>query len=410
MSDTIRSLRNIQYRQRLSAFARITAAAAAMIIASCSRQPPPPPAPAPKPALQTKDISAATSPESSASREERIAAIASDKFNLYQRKVKVADFPRAEAALRDLRAVFDLESGYKNFWDQRIPASKRRVLTLMSLCELCKDGLCTTCKGKSKCNVCSGSGKCGNCDGDPVRRVECRACICSDCSGTGKCRTCSGFRNSQCAVCSGNGTFSATTSTECRRCGGTGFTQGLRGAGGVASRIKCLTCRGTGQVPQKILTQCTTCEGKGRIPCAACKGAGRCPTCGGSGRSKSCSICEGKTYTIHTCPQCQGDGKCRNCEGTGNCTTCHGTGKCFECNGGVVTLYNFPVSSEWLSFSEGHILYDSMLRKIVDKKDDSGSRSVTHKDLNLFITVSPEQIVYIATQPSFDTVAEIMIK
>lgn len=389
----------------------ITALCSLLFSTACSRKPPPPPARRPAaPAKTVVDTSKESETDRSKSREERVEAIAKDKFNLYQRKLKVVDFPRAEAALRDLRSVFDTERQYKAFWDQSIPASKRRVLTLMSLCEACKDGLCNTCKGTAKCEICKGTGKCGNCEGAPVRRVECRACLCSDCSGTGKCRSCRGFKNSQCPACSGFGTVSAATSVECRRCGGTGSTPGLRGANGVVSRLKCLTCRGSGRVQKTILNMCTVCSGKGRIPCTTCGGVGRCKTCGGDGRNPSCAICGGKTYTIHKCPQCEGDGKCRNCDGTGNCKTCHGTGKCFECDGGVVTLYNFPVNGDWLTIKSGHVFYDSKLRKIVDKDGKSGNRSIAYKNININVLVSEGQIMFITTQPAFDSVAEIMAK
>lgn len=397
--------------ERHFSFRHILMTVVILALTSCSKQPPPPPPPAaaPAPVAQPAEDPDAASKQAELSREERIKAIALDKFELYERKIKVADFPRAEAALRDLRSVFDLESEYKTFWDKSIPSSQRIVLTLMSLCETCKDGKCPTCHGAAKCETCKGTGKCGNCDNRPVRTSICRSCICSSCSGTGKCRNCGGFQNKKCAACAGYGTISGTSSIECGRCGGAGSTPGLKGPM-AATRIKCLTCNGTGKVAKRILNVCSVCSGKGRLPCTACAGTGRCATCQGAGRNAACPICGGAGQTVHKCPQCDGTGKCIKCDGSGQCIACHGSGKCFECDGGVVRIYDFPVNSKWMTIAEGHILFDSRLNKIVDRSEKPGFREVKYKDLNLSVIVNPGQIVFIATQPAFDAVTNIIRK
>ena len=383
--------------------------AAVALQSGCSQPTPPPPPAAPAAPAQAKAPEKRPDTKATLSREERVRAIAKDKFELYERKIKVADFPRAEATLRDLRAVFDMESDYKGFWAEAIPEDQRIGLSLMSLCETCKDGLCPLCKGGTKCEACKGEGKCGNCDGRPVRKQACRACICTGCSGTGKCRACSGFKNKKCSTCQGYGTVGGTATTECKRCGGSGQVRGLKGPKGV-STLNCLTCKGTGKVPIRTLSMCGTCQGKGSNPCPKCGGVGRCASCKGAGRNASCAHCGGAGQTVHKCPQCDGNGKCISCEGAGHCKKCHGSGKCFECDGGVVRLYDFPVNSKWVTMKEGFILFDSRRDKVARKGDKIGFTEIKYEDLRLSFIVNKGQIVFIATQPAFDRVVSIIRK
>ena len=384
------------------------------LMAGCSRQPPPPPPPPPTPSAPAAQAPEPAAPKAETaaelSSEERVQAVAKNKFSLYERKIKVADFPRAEAALRDLRAAFDMESEYKNFWDGSVPPSKRIVLTLMSLCETCKDGKCSTCKGKAKCEVCGGSGKCGTCDGRPVRYQACKACVCRACTGTGKCRTCGAFKQRACEACSGHGTVSSSAAADCARCGSTGHIQGLKGPSGTSTQLMCLTCKGSGRIPTRVLNACAACGGKGVLPCASCQGNGRCASCAGSGRTPSCASCGGTGQTVHNCPQCNGDGKCLNCEGNGLCPTCRGSGKCFECSGGLVSIYDLPVSTEWMTMREGYAFYDSKIRKLVEAEEKAGYKEIKYGDLNLSLVINPGQLVFIATQPAFDPAIEIIRK
>lgn len=374
------------------------------VLTGCSRQAPPPPPPPVQQRVETPDMDK----DRTESRDLRIKSIAQEKFGLYGRKIRVADFPRAEAALRELRSVFDLEGEYKSFWDEALPASKRSILTLMNFCDNCRDGKCPSCGGKSVCEVCSGTGECQNCDKAPVRKQECRACICRTCTGTGRCSECGGFRNRKCRDCSGYGTVGTNTSAQCRRCGGSGTISGLKGASGTPTSLRCIACRGTGSVSRRVLAECKTCSGKGRVACHICSGDGRCRTCKGSGRSDSCSICNGTRFTLHNCPQCDGTGKCIKCEGDGKCTVCHGEGKCFECTGGLIRLYDFDVNSDWFKLAEGYVLYDVKKGRIVSESRKSGLYEVEHEHRNLTVSVQSGQIIFIATQPVFDSVISIV--
>jgi hypothetical protein len=113
---------------------------------------------------------------------------------------------------------------------------------------------------------------------------------------------------------------------------------------------------------------------------------------------------------VHNCPQCSGDGKCLNCEGNGLCPTCRGSGKCFECSGGLVRIYDLPVSTEWMTMREGYVFYDSSQRKLVEAEEKPGFKEIKYGDLDLSVIVDPGNLIFIATQPAFDPAAEIIRK
>jgi hypothetical protein len=51
---------------------------------------------------------------------------------------------------------------------------------------------------------------------------------------------------------------------------------------------------------------------------------------------------------------------------------------------------------------EGHMLYDSRLRKVVAEEAEPGFKEVNYRDLKLSFVVNKGQIIFIATQPAFD--------
>jgi len=63
-----------------------------------------------------------------------------------------------------------------------------------------------------------------------------------------------------------------------------------------------------------------------------------------------------------------------------------------------------------MTMKEGHVLFDSRLRKIVAQEEKAGFKEIVYKDLTLSLIVSPGQIVFIATQPAFDPVIQIIRK
>jgi len=99
---------------------------------------------------------------------------------------------------------------------------------------------------------------------------------------------------------------------------------------------KCAFCRGTGQLSDDSV--CPVCRGDGRVSapspvvrCVFCKGHGQVPP-----RSTlSCGVCKGRGIVpvrppIQLCPDCRGRGKqrgqslyCNRCRGTGVITSAH---------------------------------------------------------------------------------------
>ncbi len=73
-------------------------------------------------------------------------------------------------------------------------------------------------------------------------------------------------------------------------------------------------------------------------------------------------------------------------------------------------LYDFPVNAKWMTMTEGHILFDSRSGEIVHKSEKPGFKEIKYRDLNLSVIVNPGQIVFIATQPAFDSVVKIIRK
>jgi hypothetical protein len=75
-----------------------------------------------------------------------------------------------------------------------------------------------------------------------------------------------------------------------------------------------------------------------------------------------------------------------------------------------VRLYDFPLNSQWMTMKEGHVIFDSKIDKIVDKSNAAGLKDVQYKKLKLSLVVNARQIVFIATQPAFDSVSQIIKK
>lgn len=75
--------------------------------------------------------------------------------------------------------------------------------------------------------------------------------------------------------------------------------------------------------------KCPACagNGKGRVLCAACRGAGECGACGGRGKRP------GLSSSMLMCATCRGSGHCRACDGSGRnetadpCELCLGGGR-----------------------------------------------------------------------------------
>ena len=60
--------------------------------------------------------------------------------------------------------------------------------------------------------------------------------------------------------------------------------------------------------------------------------------------------------------------------------------------------------------TEGYVLYDSRLGKVVQKDTKIGFREIKYQDRTLSLVINKDQIFFIATLPAFDAAVTIMKK
>lgn len=150
------------------------------------------------------------------------------------------------------------------------------------------------------------------------------------------CPFCKGYGTQKCALCDGKGHWKAEIDgkkkkVDCPSCNGTEMQP-------------CWLCNGTGNdvVIKSANISSTHPEGFRWLGCNSCKfhGVVRCIKCSGrgsiyaaNGEASTCSLCDGKRYTL--CASCHGSCgwyveqvRCSVCEGGGAiiCGQCHGQG------------------------------------------------------------------------------------
>lgn len=388
--------------QRLKQFAGVISLLPLVFCLSCSRQAPAPIAAPAKPQTD-KEVEKGPVVESYESKTEAIAA---EKFKLFERKIKNAEFAQAEILQKELRSIFEKDSDFSAFWQDAMPDSKKVRLTLMTMCSHCKSGDCSQCGGAGMCNICNGTAVCDLCKGEK-KKYSCPNCACKNCQGSGRCRACKGLKTIPCDACDGMGAVDKQSEMPCRKCGGTGYTPGLRGPNGT-TKIRCLTCGGSGTIARRVPEPCAKCQGECQITCPDCQGSAKCPDCQGKGRMPTCAACSGTGIIIQKCVKCAGIGKCPACEGLGKCQICNGSGKCLRCTRGGVKLFDFAIRSDWVNTEPSYILFDVDANKIVGTDTGISTKTVHHAGHKMCFNLLSQQIIWISTRPSFDCVKQIM--
>ncbi|MFO7535930.1 MAG: hypothetical protein R6X19_09680 [Kiritimatiellia bacterium] len=279
-------------------------------------------------------------------------------FKEYVRQLKAGDLIQAQANLATLKSHLKGENLDDPFWNERIPAEFRKILQVGALCSSCLDGSCAYCKGKGDCPACLGKGLCKSCEGRGGTPRVCTKCVCPTCSGTRLCTACKGRRFVTCSTCNGSGTGREERKFEpCRSCRGLGWKEGLKAAGGVVTKLRCLLCGGTKGVYNTVRFPCAVCDGEGRRNCANCQGLGVCPSCKGLGRRGDCLICKGRGRFLEPCIDCKGTRQCVECAGTKLCKRCKGRHTCSACAArNLLIRYNIPIDQRWLVQPEAKLI------------------------------------------------------
>lgn len=336
----------------------------------------------------------------------REEARASELFKIYEIRIKNSEFAGAQSAINEIKDIYNQDSAYRSFWEKKIPWEKRTRLSLLAVCSACKGGDCLLCEGSGKCNICAGTGVCQHCNGDSVRKQTCWNCICKTCGGNGICRTCSGYGQVKCESCGGIGSIEKRVDVPCPRCGGTGSIEGLKGTLG-PNTLRCLTCGGKGKIPKTLMDPCLVCKGRAKVICPSCNQSTQCKTCSGTGRMLSCAVCSGKGFTLHSCPVCQGTAKCNVCTGTGLCPKCKGSVRCPACKGGLIPVYEFSVSSDWMTMANGFAFYDQQEGKTTLSDPFPGHKTIKYKDHVISFNVEQNHVVWISSSGSFDSTRQL---
>jgi hypothetical protein len=235
---------------------------------------------------------------------EESAGLASPKFET-----------RYAALLVKIHRVFSAGRGFEPLHKAILGMSAdtpRATAHLKAIADSLRTSLC--------CSPCEGKGRisCEACKGEGRRDISCK-----DCKGEGRIRP-AGVQDSsnatmKCRNCDGMKVFKKA---RCPECAGLG-------------KRKCEACKGEPWPESRCQTK--ECQ-KGRVPCEACRGAGRvkvkCPQCE-NGRIKPNGAAGGSTVLVK-CKKCeksdgtQGDGQldddCKACGKSGKvtCKTCGG--------------------------------------------------------------------------------------
>jgi len=243
-----------------------------------------------------------------------------------------------------------------------IPEDKGCLLNIFGLCQSCRDGKCSECKGKGNCGNCDDIANCTQCLGLPRTTSICESCICRSCGGNRICRSCHGNKQVNCSTCRGTGWGSGTTSVQCTNCKGKGQLNYQISRG----QYTCTSCRGTGKIAG-ARQKCSACRGTAKVNCNSCIASGRCSTCHGRGRTMNCKDCAGSNQIVKICTTCNGSGKCRYCGGKNVCSTCQGNKYCKLCNGlSIRPALSIWIDKSWLRRSYGIHSPDDQLSSSVN--------------------------------------------
>jgi hypothetical protein len=364
---------------------------------SLPKPPPPVPverapmeAPPPAPPPQTSRVERATTPLETA-------------LQRYEEQIRRAQFDAAEETRRHIERAFAGKTAATSFWQQVFAPAEPVSLTLAYVCPVCRDGKCPVCQGQPSCSSCKGAGTCSACKGHSRRTVACSSCVCTNCLGNARCPECRGEGTTLCANCNGTGSTDAPRLVACTACGGSGQRPGLRTGDGHMG-IRCLTCRGSGKIAQRVRAECPNCRATTRMTCRACSGTARCATCSGKGRLPRCEICAGTGQTTVACRTCKGGGKCPTCGGAGVCKRCSGTGRCYLCDGrNLITETELCLSSAWLKQKPGFVLFDTAAKQAA-QTGTNGHHEVRQNGRTLVFDVARGQLLWISTTANFDGV------
>ena len=283
-------------------------------------------------------------------------ARADSLYPRFEYAVHAGDIDLALSLQHKIASFFTKTQGAEQFWSKHIPVDKQRMLVFASICEDCRNGLCSACNGAKTCSECKGEKKCPVCFGKGGSDSRCRSGICDKCDGHGNCRACNGARKIKCGRCGGGGQVDAgLVRTTCPRCGGKKRIMQL------GSDMMCANCAGKGYFETRKWGLCGACAGKGIVDCSACGGTGVCLSCNGTGHNPHCAYCGGTGIIHHKCAKCSGQGICSHCDGLGVCPRCEGEGKCHTCQGhGVKTCDSLLVDAQWIKLDKGFIVYGDL--------------------------------------------------
>lgn len=340
---------------------------------------PPPPPPEPPPAIET--------PESAARK----------RYIQYRDQWQEGQFAAAADTWRAINAGLVGRDAQDAFWEQVLPASERITLTQATLCPGCTDGRCVACRGSGDCILCEGARHCPRCKGHSVRTDRCPYCVCRTCTGAGQCPTCRGSKLGVCANCAGGGGAARHRVIPCESCGGSGTRETLRRSNDSPSvRAACGVCRGSGRRSVSRFEACLVCGGKGRAACTTCAGSGDCTACRGQGHRPGCAHCRGEGILNHTCPDCEGVGRCTRCHGSGKCLACAGNEKCPTCKGaGAQRQWSLPAHRSWLALSQGYLVLTRQGELITGGRT-TGLQHITALGREITLDIKPQEVIWLS--------------
>lgn len=383
----------------------IVCALGLMLLVGCSEPKPPPPEPAaPVAAAPAEAVPAVAESEPEVLPQTREAVF----FAEYAKQLRAGDLIQSFAHLTALKGALRGDNLDDPFWIENLPEESRLTLLVATLCVTCSDGACQQCQGKTLCPDCSGTGLCAACKGIGGDRKICTRCTCKSCGGNRHCITCKGRRFVACSTCGGSGIGRIEKKFEpCPSCGGSGYQDGLKKAGGTASRLRCIRCNGTKGVMNTVKHPCPTCGGSGRQPCTACRATGACPTCQGLGRDANCPICQGVGYYLEPCPACKGQKVCPACNGNKVCSLCHGQGTCRDCLGrNLVVRYRMPIDRRWLLRPDIRLIRPEMDR-LVWETPTHATVSATIKGRTVSTDLPEASVIWISSVEELRRIREI---
>lgn len=362
---------------------------------------PPPPLPLPPPAAILPPAETNRTVDAFDSFDFRADFRALDCFTRYELQLQQGNLLVAFHIFRDLQACYTNAADLQVFLNKTIPPEDQRLLTLASLCRICRRGVCQVCQGSGICLACEGDRECRECGGMGLCERQCAACSCLFCRNSGLCPICKGNKTVLCQQCQGTGKGNPVARRNpCPTCKGKGKVPLLKG------EITCLKCKGNGYLPEAIAPACPSCSGQGTISCSACRGTGLCPRC----RQNTwtvCNVCHGIGKTVTVCSFCRGNGTCPRCGERGFCPACRGAGICPACQGAsVIVSHRFLVRSAWLTQDHGVMLYDTRERRLLTASLQTGSITLAYRERPVLLNVASNELVCLFNEPAYQWTRE----